>query len=33
MYNRNLDDIKKIEDPNRAYKYFLDIFIDIYAGA
>ena len=30
LHNRNWDDIKKIEDPNRAYKYFLNIFIDIY---
>ena len=22
--------LKKSEDPNKAYKYFLDIFIDIY---
>ena len=22
--------LKKFEDPNKAYKYFLDIFIDIY---
>ena len=28
--NRNWDDIKKTEDPNNAYKYFLNIFIDIY---
>ena len=30
LLNRNWDDIKKIEDPNKAYKYFLNIFIDIY---
>ena len=30
LHNRNWDDIKTIEDPNKAYKYFLDIFIDIY---
>ena len=24
------DDIQKIEDPNKAYKYFLNIFPDIY---
>ena len=30
LHNRNWDDIKKIEDPNKAYKYFLNIFIDIY---
>ena len=30
LYNRNWDNIKKSEDPNKAYKYFLDIFIDIY---
>ena len=30
LHNRNWDDIKKIEDPNKAYKYFLHIFIDIY---
>ena len=30
MRNRNWEDIKKIEDFNKAYKYFLDIFIDIY---
>ena len=30
LHNRNWDDIQKIEDPNKAYKYFLDIFIDIY---
>ena len=28
--NRNWDDIKKNEDPNKIYKYFLNIFIDIY---
>ena len=30
MRNRNWDGIKKIEDHNKAYKYFLDIFICIY---
>ena len=30
LHSRNWDDIKKIEDPNKASKYFLDIFIDIY---
>ena len=30
LHNRNWDGIKKIEHPNKAYKYFLDIFIDIY---
>ena len=30
LHNRNWDNIKKSEDPNKAYKYFLDIFIDIY---
>ena len=30
LHNKNQDDIKKIEDPNKAYKYFLNIFIDIY---
>ena len=30
LHNRNWNDIKKIEDPNKAYKYFLTIFIDIY---
>ena len=30
MRNRNWDDIKRIEDPNKAYKYLLNIFIDIY---
>ena len=30
MHNRNWDDIKKIEEINKAYKYFLNIFIDIY---
>ena len=30
LQNRNWDGIKKIEDPNKAYKYFLNIFIDIY---
>ena len=29
LHNRNWDDIKKNEDPNKAYKYFLNIFIDI----
>ena len=29
LHNRNWDDIKKIEDPNKAYKYFLDIVINI----
>ena len=30
LHNRNWDDIQKIADPNKAYKYFLDIFTDIY---
>ena len=30
LYNRNWGDIKEIEDPNKAYKYFHNIFIDIY---
>ena len=30
LHNRNWDNIKKIEDTNKAYKYFLKIFIDIY---
>ena len=30
LHNRNWDDIKKIEDPNKVHKYFLNIFIDIY---
>ena len=30
VHNKNWDDIKKIEDPNKACKYFLNIFIDIY---
>ena len=30
LHNRNRDDIKKNEDPKKAYKYFLNIFIDIY---
>ena len=30
LHKRNWDDIQKIEDPNKAYKYFLDIFTDIY---
>ena len=30
LYNRNWDDIQKIEDPNKAYKYFIDIVTDIY---
>ena len=30
LHNRNWDDIKKIDDPNKAYQYFLDIFTDIY---
>ena len=29
LRNRNWDDIKKTEDPNKAYKSFLNIFIDI----
>ena len=33
LHNRNWDDTKKIEDPNKAYKYFLNIFIDIYDKA
>ena len=30
VYNRNWDNIKNVEDPSKAYTYFLDIFIDIY---
>ena len=30
LYNRNCYDIKKGEDPSKAYKYFLDTFIEIY---
>ena len=30
LHNRNWDDIKKAEDPNKACKYFLDIFNDTY---
>ena len=30
LHNRNWDDIRKIDYPNKAYKYFLNIFIDIY---
>ena len=30
LHNRNWVDIKKIEDPKKAYKYILNIFIDIY---
>ena len=30
LRNKNWNDMKKIEDPNKAYKYFLHIFIDIY---
>ena len=30
LQNRNWDDIFKTEDPNKACKYFLDIFIGIY---
>ena len=30
LHNWNWYDIKKIEDPNKPYKYFLVIFIDIY---
>ena len=30
LHNRNWDDIKKIEDASKAYKYFLNMFIDIY---
>ena len=28
LRNKNWNDMKKIEDPNKAYKYFLHIFID-----
>ena len=28
LHNKNWNDMKKIEDPNKAYKYFLHIFID-----
>ena len=30
-HNRNWDDTKKIADTKKAYKYFLNIFIDIYS--
>ena len=30
LHNRNWDDIQKIEDPNKEYKYFLNTFTDIY---
>ena len=30
LHNKNCDDIKKIEDPNKAYNYFIDIFIVVY---
>ena len=30
LHNKNLNDIQKIEDPNKAYKHFLVIFTDIY---
>ena len=30
LHNRDWDDIQKTEDPNKAYKYFLDIFTGIY---
>ena len=30
LHNKNWNDFKKIEDPNKTYKYFLNIFIDIY---
>ena len=30
LQNRNWDDIFKTEDPNKAYKYFLDVFINIH---
>ena len=30
LQNRNWDDIFKTEDPNKAYEYFLDIFINIH---
>ena len=30
LHSRNWDDFQKIEDFNKAYKYILDIFIDIY---
>ena len=33
LQNRNWDDIQKIEDPNKTYKYFLDIFTDIYVNS
>ena len=33
LHNRNWDEIKKIEDPSKAYKYFLKIFIDIYGNS
>ena len=33
LRNRNWNDIQKIEDPNKACKYFLDIFTDIYENS
>ena len=30
LHKRNCDDIKKIEQPSKAHKYFHNIFIDIY---
>ena len=30
LHKRNWDDIKKNKDPNKAYKYFLNIFVDIH---
>ena len=33
LQNRSWDDIQKIEDHNKAYKYFLDIFTDIYVNS
>ena len=33
LHNRNWDEIKKIEDPSKAYKYFLKIFIGIYGNS
>ena len=32
LHSRNWDNIKKIEDTNKAYKYFLKIFIDMTIG-
>ena len=33
LHNKNWDDIQKIEDPNKVYKYFLNVFTDIYGDS